>query len=311
VIATQHEETKSSPILRPNQGTALEMEFIDYYATLGVLPEANPVVIKAAYRALAQTYHPDKWHGDPAVASRRMAAINEAYRILGDSQTRAAYDATRLREHSRDRYPSGDESSSERDNAFSSALSETEQRWSLAKSVFPDLDQYRDHLARISTVLSFAFVTLLLETKRFDDRKAIAEKLEAEFLIRYFGSNPKIIAFAKELIASGKKDAAKLLNRLVDVMGTGIEARLLIDRVLEEFPDSSGVQIRELRKELERTGDEKVARRIAKICGYTVEARSSGFFDYKLIVAKQGEAAREFSLDGFIFWVQNTLKPYS
>ncbi len=240
-----------------------------------------------------------------------MAAINEAYRILGDSQTRAAYDATRLREHSRDRYPSGDESSSERDNAFSSALSETEQRWSLAKSVFPDLDQYRDHLARISTVLSFAFVTLLLETKRFDDRKAIAEKLEAEFLIRYFGSNPKIIAFAKELIASGKKDAAKLLNRLVDVMGTGIEARLLIDRVLEEFPDSSGVQIRELRKELERTGDEKVARRIAKICGYTVEARSSGFFDYKLIVAKQGEAAREFSLDGFIFWVQNTLKPYS
>jgi curved DNA-binding protein CbpA len=292
---------------RPDQGKALHGEFMDYYATLGVLPEADPVVIKAAYRALAQTYHPDKWRGDPTVACRRMAAINEAYRILGDSQMRAEYDAARLREQARDRYPGGDESSSERDNAFSSALSEDEQRWSLAVSVFPDLDQYRNHLSRISTVLSFAFVTLLLETKRFNDRKAIAEELESEFLMRYFGSNAELVSFAKQLIISGNREAAKLLNRLVDVMGPSVKPSLLIDRVLEKFPDSSIVQIRELQKELSRTGDIKVARRIAELRGYTVDASSVGVFGYKIVVVKQSEAAREFSIDGFVFWIQNTL----
>lgn len=33
----------------------------DYYATLGVTPQAEDVVIKAAYRALAQRYHPDRF----------------------------------------------------------------------------------------------------------------------------------------------------------------------------------------------------------------------------------------------------------
>jgi curved DNA-binding protein CbpA len=141
---------------------------MDHYSTLGVLPEADPVVIKAAYRALAQTYHPDKWCGDPAIATQRMAAINEAYRILGDAKLRAEYDATLQKVYRQDSY--GDDQSSERDNAFSSALSETEQRWRVATSIFPDLDQYRARLSRISTLLSFAFVTLLLETKRFNEK---------------------------------------------------------------------------------------------------------------------------------------------
>ncbi|WP_103965400.1 J domain-containing protein [Nitrosomonas ureae] len=32
----------------------------DYYAILGVTPLADNVVIRAAYKALAQRYHPDK-----------------------------------------------------------------------------------------------------------------------------------------------------------------------------------------------------------------------------------------------------------
>lgn len=31
----------------------------DYYSVLGVLPTADIIVIRAAYRALAQIYHPD------------------------------------------------------------------------------------------------------------------------------------------------------------------------------------------------------------------------------------------------------------
>jgi curved DNA-binding protein CbpA len=47
----------------------------DYYAVLGVLPDAEQVVIVAAYRALASLYHPDRWKGDVAAATKRMAEM--------------------------------------------------------------------------------------------------------------------------------------------------------------------------------------------------------------------------------------------
>ena len=49
----------------------------DAYRTLYLLPEAPPELVKAAYRALAQIYHPD--HGGDTEAMQR---INEAYRML-------------------------------------------------------------------------------------------------------------------------------------------------------------------------------------------------------------------------------------
>lgn len=67
---------------------------IDYYATLGVTPEAPPEVIKAAYRALAQKHHPDR-NGSDRDANERTARINEAFRVLSDAGSRASYDASR------------------------------------------------------------------------------------------------------------------------------------------------------------------------------------------------------------------------
>jgi len=279
---------------------------MDHYSTLGVLPEADPVVIKAAYRALAQTYHPDKWCGDPAIATQRMAAINEAYRILGDAKLRAEYDATLQKVYRQDSY--GDDQSSERDNAFSSALSETEQRWRVATSIFPDLDQYRARLSRISTLLSFAYVTLLLETKRFNDRAVVAEKLETEFLSRYFGTNEQVLGFAKDLIVSGRKEAAKLLNQIVDVMGSDVDAKLLIDRVQERFPNSFDHEVQELSKELTRTGRSVLAIRIAKLRGYEVEQPILSVAGYLYAITKEGEVRREFkTTDEFTSWVQRIL----
>ena len=60
----------------------------DYYAVLGVLPTAEDAVIRAAYKALAQRYHPDR--NDSESAKERMQEINEAYSILSDSKTRSA-----------------------------------------------------------------------------------------------------------------------------------------------------------------------------------------------------------------------------
>ncbi len=64
----------------------------DYYSALGVSKDADEVVIRAAYKALAQKYHPDKV--TPELRSSytgRMAEINEAYEFLAEGIKRKSY----------------------------------------------------------------------------------------------------------------------------------------------------------------------------------------------------------------------------
>lgn len=64
-----------------------------HYATLGVPRDAAASVIKAAYRSLAQSSHPDKHTTDPD-ATAAFQRIQKAYETLGDAARRAHYDAT-------------------------------------------------------------------------------------------------------------------------------------------------------------------------------------------------------------------------
>jgi DnaJ-class molecular chaperone len=41
----------------------------NYYKTLGLLDNAENIVIRAAFKTLAERYHPDKWQGDPYMYS--------------------------------------------------------------------------------------------------------------------------------------------------------------------------------------------------------------------------------------------------
>jgi curved DNA-binding protein CbpA len=65
----------------------------DPYKILQVDAEAEDEVIQAAYRRLAQKYHPDV--AGPSGAER-MAAINAAWELLRDPNQRAAYDRERM-----------------------------------------------------------------------------------------------------------------------------------------------------------------------------------------------------------------------
>lgn len=62
-----------------------------YYDVLQVERDAPPERVRAAYRKLAQKYHPDKMPGN-ANAVRAMAAINAAYDVLSDAHRRAEHD---------------------------------------------------------------------------------------------------------------------------------------------------------------------------------------------------------------------------
>lgn len=60
----------------------------DPYVVLGIDPGAAPDAVRAAYRSLVKTYHPDRHMADGTppeflrVAEARMAAINAAYRAV-------------------------------------------------------------------------------------------------------------------------------------------------------------------------------------------------------------------------------------
>jgi curved DNA-binding protein CbpA len=66
----------------------------DYYAMLGVTPDADHAVIRAAWKALLRKYHPDTAHGVPD-ADDRTRAFNAAWAVLGNNNSRIAYDLQR------------------------------------------------------------------------------------------------------------------------------------------------------------------------------------------------------------------------
>lgn len=60
------------------------------YDVLNVAPDAEPVVVEAAYKALIKKYHPDQAVATPV--SKNATAINEAFAVLKDPAKRADYD---------------------------------------------------------------------------------------------------------------------------------------------------------------------------------------------------------------------------
>src|SRR5687767_7156793 len=64
----------------------------DFYEILEVSPRASDEVIKRAYRALIEKYHPDKHPAHrKAWAEGRTKQLNEAYATLRDPERRRAY----------------------------------------------------------------------------------------------------------------------------------------------------------------------------------------------------------------------------
>jgi curved DNA-binding protein CbpA len=202
----------------------------DYYAILGVLPTAEDIVIRAAYRALAQRYHPDRYEGSSEEAHEKMAEINEAYGVLSNPESRKEYDNLRG-EMAHDASSFFDESKNS-NGTFYDPLSE---EWEIASEFYPDLLGLEKSLSKVSYKLAFTFKAVMLDTKNFENRVEIAASLEQEFLKLYFGENVVVLGFARSLIERGEKQAAKSLNAALRVLGPNSDPNLVINRITDKY----------------------------------------------------------------------------
>lgn len=66
----------------------------DYYAVMGVKPDASAHDIKMAYRRLARKYHPDLNKADDA--EKNFKELGEAYEVLREPEKRKLYDQMRV-----------------------------------------------------------------------------------------------------------------------------------------------------------------------------------------------------------------------
>ena len=202
----------------------------NHYATLGITSQAEDVVVRAAYKALAQRYHPDKYAGPLEEANRRMAEIAEAYAVLSDTEKRKLYDErVNLNESSEQgSFDSGDTTADE-------GTSQVNQDWMVALEYYPDLDGLESNLAKTSKRLAFMFRLLMLDRREFQNRRKIAIVLHREFLSNYFGSKPEIIDFAQVLINADRRDAARALNEAVRILGPDLDSALVIHKIKGRF----------------------------------------------------------------------------
>lgn len=72
----------------------MSLEYKDYYAILGVARFASESDIRAAFRRLAQQYHPDVAM-IKSIGEERFKEVNEAYEVLSDTESRREYDLLR------------------------------------------------------------------------------------------------------------------------------------------------------------------------------------------------------------------------
>lgn len=71
---------------KSQSGAGADADAVDYYELLEVDENATQDEIKKSFRKLALIHHPDKNPDDPEGATKRFAALQQAYEVLSDEQ---------------------------------------------------------------------------------------------------------------------------------------------------------------------------------------------------------------------------------
>lgn len=265
----------------------------DYYGILGVTPTAELAVIKAAYKALAAIYHPDRNPSNEAFTN--MWAINEAWDILSNPSTRKKYD-----EAIGDKKPESDAfdetgQSEDEDDAIKDYF---EKDWNFALSYYPDLAKHANRLGKISRRLEIAYKAHIVDRKKFTEREEIAEEMEQQFLETYFSSNEKFLSLARKLIFEvNDKKLLKELNAAVSFLGTS-DPEVILKRFREittnQREEKKSNKETEQSHEKKRTEENEESDDQGALTPYLPQIILSSIFIFLLLLSSN-EAAIQYS----------------
>jgi hypothetical protein len=171
-----------------------------------VAADTPDVVIKAAFRALAKEYHPDRAHADSGDTDR-FIEIQAAYSVLSKPDSRSKYDAE-LEEAFVAFAPSPPDMPGAGESRFPVP-------WSSEPHDAADIERICTRLSLYSEPLAQAFHEACLRGECGNDPWACAEEMENGFFREYFGEDPDIQAFARLLLLRSLTEAAASLNQLV------------------------------------------------------------------------------------------------
>ena len=211
----------------------------NYYHILGLSFESKPEnsLINAAYKALVKLYHPDVYKGDKKSLKRKISEINEAYDTLSDNKKREDYDKNLKKIQIDKSFQFTDDEFEDKDLFNSKYIDED---WEIALLVYPELEKIKENLLKYSLKLSFQFQFYLLETKEFNKLTNVESRFIDAFLERKFGISLEIKSLSRFLIENNYKKNAKYLNKLIQVIGTRSEKRI-IKTFFEQFPEIENI----------------------------------------------------------------------
>jgi hypothetical protein len=272
-----------------------------FYQILGVLEDAEDIVIRAAYKALAQKYHPDKWSGSIEEATQRMSEVNQAYAVLSDKGKRIDYDRTLNASEYVD--PSGDTGD------FTDSL---ESDWKEVLKYFPDLVQISRSLREISRSLEQTFKLVLIEKKLFNQRKEVAAELEKRYLERFFGINPEILKFARLCISQGDQAAAREINKAVSLLGSSVKPSIIIDRVIETHLPQLRTKEAKLAYEIVHLNSADVSTEMCEsfLRAIGVVLEKHGILSFAYNIRYNGKTLYDVKEDKLLSYTKNLAKDY-
>ena len=218
----------------------------NYYHILGLSFESKPEnsLINAAYKALVKLYHPDIFKGNNKDLKRKITEINEAYETLSNAEKKKKYDEQLNIFHKNNLYDFS-ELNLEDTEKFNDKFFNND--WEIASIVYPELEERIFKLDLYSKKLTLQFQFYLLETKKFHQNKEIMDKFIDAFIEKKFGSSKLITKLSKFLIENKNKKETLYLNKLVKVVGSKSEKKI-VDAFFKQFPDVEHEFISRLKK---------------------------------------------------------------
>lgn len=110
-----------------------------------------------------------------------------------------------------------------------------QEDWAIVLRFYPNLTELEARLSKIDPSLVADFRSSLLTSKRYKESQIIVNQIEQGYLENFFGNDPLIIDFARDLLIAGKRDGAKELNGAIKVVGKSLSAEKIIEQLEKKY----------------------------------------------------------------------------